>query len=202
MSALVEHISTVPLRRPVAGASEVLGWTDAFLLAERIIGQGGQTSRLSFSGGMIDVVEPSSDGFGKRRRLALRSDAGRGWRRLLRLSPSSRFTQSMFVPGLLTFLEKTCRVGLLGADEQTAQWLGAELGRHAPWHTFIPIARDGRVEQHLDLLICDRASVVEAQQTDRRGAWRPTGPTILAPALFRSPVAAGRIRGGSLSGQK
>jgi exopolysaccharide biosynthesis WecB/TagA/CpsF family protein len=45
-----------------------------------------------------------------------------------------------FVPALLTYITTRKRVALLGARPEVFENIGRDFARHAPWHTFIPIA--------------------------------------------------------------
>jgi exopolysaccharide biosynthesis WecB/TagA/CpsF family protein len=45
-----------------------------------------------------------------------------------------------FVPALLTYITTPKRVALIGAGPDVFERVTADFARHAPWHTFIPIA--------------------------------------------------------------
>jgi hypothetical protein len=185
LGAFVEYSRTEPLRRAFDGTPEPVDFTEAFLVLERMIGQGGQPCSVSFIGGAIQVSDLFADHPGRFRRLTLRSAARGRWQRLLQLVSAPRFRANSFVPGLLTFLEKSCQIGIVGADQAALDLLGAELARHAPWHTFIAARPDRHTGRHMDLVIADGAGSLRSFQ-DARPSLRPQmGPVILAPAMFQ-----------------
>ncbi|RWX77036.1 hypothetical protein EPK99_15350 [Neorhizobium lilium] len=193
MGTLAEYISAPPLRRPLDSIPETMSWNEAFMLVERVIGQGGQPSKLSFAGSVIDLASWSDGRWRRLKRFSLRKASGnRGWSRFFRPMPSSRFSASRFVPSLMTFMDKSCRIGLVAADQHSLETLRSDLARHAPWHQFLALGPHQQVFQRLDLVISDSEASLYRMQVHQPALRRHMGLAICAPGLFLRPSLAAR----------
>lgn len=91
-----------------------------------------------------------------------------------------RFSPDTFVPALLTFLEKGCRIGIAGEDIARIDALRGYFARHAPWHDIVAIAPDDEITQRCDLVIVDAASPAGEQRMERRLSSIPGGVVVMA----------------------
>lgn len=81
-----------------------------------------------------------------------------------------------FVPGLLTYMEKPKRIGLVGARLETLRKARDNFAAHAPWHEFIAIS-DGYLDEQQSKEVVERIASLKldillvAMGTPRQEKW-------------------------------
>ena len=73
----------------------------------------------------------------------------------------AKLTAADFVPALLTYIERPMRVALIGGQQAALMRATERLRRHAPWHTFLPVA-DSAFDPAQSDLVMDRVRAAEA----------------------------------------
>ncbi|MDE1159688.1 MAG: hypothetical protein PW791_15720 [Neorhizobium sp.] len=185
-----------------------LGWSGALALADSLIGREAGRSTLAFldDRAAIDRVLDGHYRAALRQRLlidARRFAAGpmRGPR-----TRAASLTAARFIPALLTFLDRPCRVGLAGRDPGRLERLKLALRRHTPWHEFSVVSPAELPTAGYDLVIVDAVSPAEERLVERQLVGLTNGLLLmggrslsaLVPAAERSrrhrkrlPAAAG-----------
>ncbi len=193
MDVSADYLSAAPLRHEATAAGETLTWTEAFAKVERLIGHPRLTLTVSFAGSVVQIAAACEGHQIPFDRFSLRAAPARSsFARWLRPSASSSLVATRFVPALLTFLEKPCRVGLVSSDMATLAGLQSELAGHAPWHRFERLGTLPQAEGDFDVLLVD----ADPAQAPAAGAVNvrphPAALVIVAPMLFAKPRSAPR----------
>lgn len=185
-----------------------LGWNAALSLVEGIVALRGNRTALAFLDGrsflrqLIDPAYRSELGH----RLMLPS-GGRVFGMLssgiCERSAPERFSATIFLPALLTFLEKSYRIGIAGEDIARLRVLREHFARHAPWHEIIVVGPGQEVLPALDFIIVDAATAAQEIRIARWLAAGHAGLTIFAGAgltdfLKNKPVRDRRRSSGLL----
>jgi exopolysaccharide biosynthesis WecB/TagA/CpsF family protein len=142
-----------------------LGWAEAFAFAEEVATMPfGQTVIAFINAGNANlmmrdpeyrsvlerqVVLPDGDGVD----IASRPFDDRKF--------PANFTGAAFVPALFTYIAKPMRIALIGARQATLLRAADNLGRHAPWHEFLPIS-DGDFDRARSDEIMERVRAANA----------------------------------------
>lgn len=162
-----------------------LGWNAALGLVESLVALRGNRTTLGFLDErtafrqMVDPAYRSQLG----RRMLL-PGGGRAFRVLSKVRGEKPapvcFSAKTFVPALLSFLEKSHRIGIAGEDGGRAEALRDHFARHAPWHQVVVIAPDQEISRRFDLIIVDAASIAQERRIERRLASVRTGLVVMA----------------------
>lgn len=183
-----------------------LGWDAALSLVEGIVSLRGNRTALAFLDGrsflrqLIDPAYRSELGH----RLILPGIGGILGRLSSRSGEkSARFSAATFLPALLTFLEKSYRIGIAGEDIARLRVLREHFARHAPWHEIIVVGPGQEAHLDLDFIIVDAATAAQEIRIARWLAAGHAGLTIFAGAgltdfLKNKPVRDRRRSGGLL----
>ncbi len=119
-----------------------------------------------------------------------------------------------FVPGLLTYIERPLRVAMIGARPEVLARAAENLGKHAPWHEFLPIShgffdrsRSGEILAAVracraDILIVAMGSPMQEKWVDAHVGAQDARLVITVGALFdfvahaipRAPKLVRRLR--------
>jgi hypothetical protein len=182
LGASAEYLAAASLRKEAGTDVETLTWSEAFLVVERLVGQGKQSPSIRFSGGYMEILMRSDSQAPQLwRRLGLRPQHKSGpLGRLLRPGSSPRFAATTFVPSLLTFLDRPCRIALV-ADAK-AEALRTDLAARAPWHDFVVTAPTDAVGGRFDIVLSDAEP--SGRMLKRKQAGFGRGLVIVAPGLF------------------
>jgi hypothetical protein len=185
-----------------------LGWNSALSLVEGLVSLRGNRTTLaflderSFLRQLIDPAYRSELG----RRLILPSGGrvlGMLSKGLREKAPPARFSAATFLPSLLTFLEKSCRIGIAGEDVARLKSLRDHFARHAPWHEIVVVDPGLETPQDLDFVIVDAKTTAQESRIERWLVPAHAGLVIfagpgLAGLLSNKPVRARRRSGGLL----
>ncbi len=184
MDLSADYLSAASLRKEAGTDIETLTWSEAFLVIERLVGQGKQSLSVRFSRGYMEILMRSDSQAPRlRRRFGLRSQQKSGLlSRLLRSRSSPRFAATTFVPGLLTFLDKPCRIALVANAKADAEALRADLAARTPWHEFVVTAPTDAVGGRFDIVLSDVETSDRLLTRKQAGGGR--GLRIVAPGLF------------------
>lgn len=188
-----EYLSVAPLRKGAKAACEALTWTEVFSRVERLIGRPRQAITVGFARGVMQIAGACEGRRIPLDRFSLQASPSRqGWTPWRRASASSSLAATTFVPGLLTFLETPCRIGLVCSDRAEASALQSDLSRHAPWHRFDLLPTLPPKGEDFDILLAaDPAQALESG-TDTALSHH-AGLAIVAPALFGKRRPASRV---------
>ncbi|MCJ9750493.1 hypothetical protein MOV61_07125 [Neorhizobium sp. BETTINA12A] len=164
-----------------------LGWNATLGLAESLIALRGNRSTLGFLDErttlrqMVDPAYRSQLG-----RRVLLPGGGRAFSLLAKARHGKpapvRFSATTFVPALLSFMEKSRRIGIAGEDTGRIEALREHFARHAPWHDVAVVALDQEISQRFDLVLVDAASLAQERRIERRLALVRTGLVIMTGA--------------------
>ncbi len=179
-----------------------LGWTAALTLADSLIGGNAGRATLGFldDRAAIDRVLDGHYRAALRKRVlidARRFSAGpmRGTR-----ARTASLTAARFIPALLTFLDRPCRIGLAGRDAGRLERLRLALRRHAPWHEFSIVTAVDLPTAEYDLVIADAASPAEERLVERQLFGLSNGLLLMGGRSLSALVpAAERKRRGAKS---
>jgi UDP-N-acetyl-D-mannosaminuronic acid transferase (WecB/TagA/CpsF family) len=162
-----------------------LGWNAALSLVEGMVSLQGNRTALGFLDSrsylrqFIDPAYRSELG----RRLILPGIGGILGRLSSRSGEkSARFSAATFLPALLTFLERSCRIGLVGEDIVHLRGLREHFAHHAPWHEIIVVGPGQEALPALDFIIVDAATAAQEIRIAHWLAPGHAGLTIFAGA--------------------
>ncbi|CDZ57070.1 hypothetical protein [Neorhizobium galegae] len=164
-----------------------LGWNATLGLVESLIALRGNRTTIGFLDErtafrqMIDPAYRSQLG-----RRVLLPGGGRAFGILAKARHEKptpvRFSAAMFVPALLSFLEKGHRIGIAGEDTARVEALREHFARHAPWHDVAVVALDQDMPQRFDLILVDAAGLGQERRVERRLASVRTGLVVMTGA--------------------
>ncbi|MCC2608551.1 hypothetical protein [Neorhizobium petrolearium] len=179
-----------------------LGWNAVLGLAEGLISLRGNRTTLAFLDErtvlrqVIDALY--RDQLSRRLLLPGGSRVFSLLANTLQAKPTPvRFSAGTFVPALLTFLEKGCRIGIAGEDIARIDALRGHFARHAPWHDIVTIAPDDEIVQRCDLIIVDAANPAAERRMERRLSSVPAGLVIMAASGLSGFIEDAPVRVGA-----
>ncbi|MFB9950197.1 hypothetical protein ACFFP0_15145 [Rhizobium puerariae] len=164
-----------------------LGWNAALGLAEGLISLHGNRTTLAFLDARTTFRQAVDPAY--RAQLSgrlLLPGGSRAFGLLMNgMQPKTgpaRFSARGFVPALLTFLEKPCRIGIAGEDCLRVGSLRDHFARHSPWHDVVAIAPGQEAPEVFDLVIVDAPTLAEERRIERRLASIRTALVVMARA--------------------
>jgi hypothetical protein len=170
MNASAQFVSSDAVEITPAPQICSLGWAGALALADALIGKETGRATLAFldDRAAIDRVLDGHYREALKRRVlidARRFAAGpmRGPR-----ARAASLTAARFIPALLTFVDRPCRIGIAGRDMARLERLRLVLRRHAPWHDFAIVTAADLPTADYDLVIVDAPSPAEERLVERQ----------------------------------
>lgn len=202
MNASVEFLVSASSRTLFGLRTCDLGWNAALALAEGLISLRGNRTTLAFVDERTALRQVVDALYRDQlsRRLLLPGGNGILGRlaNALRAKPARvRFSASTFVPALLTFLEKGCRIGIASEDTARTAALRSHFARHAPWHDIVTINADDDIVQRCDLIIVDAANPAAERRMERRLSSVPAGLVVMAGSGLSGFIEDAPVRVGA-----
>lgn len=184
-----------------------LGWNSALSLVEGLVSLRGNQTTLGFLDErslLRQLIDPAYRS-GLCRRLMLPSGGrvvGMLSKGLRDKAPPARFSAATFLPALLTFLEKSCRIGIAGEDVARLKSLRDHFARHAPWHEIVVVDPGLETPRDLDFVVVDAETTAQESRIERWLVPAHAGLVIFAgpglAGLLKSKPVRTRWRGGGL----
>ncbi|WP_105381501.1 hypothetical protein [Neorhizobium alkalisoli] len=185
-----------------------LGWNAALSFVEGLVSLRGNRATVAFLDSrnvLRQLIDPAYRSE-LDRRLILPSGGrvlGMLSKGLREKAPPARFSAATFLPALLTFLEKSCRIGIAGGDVARLTSLRDHFARHAPWHEIVVVNPGLEPPRDLDFVVVDAETTAQEGRIERWLMPAHAGLVIFAGSglfglLKNKPVRTRRRSGGLL----